>query len=438
MNLQAVIVAGGKGTRLGPLAANLPKALAPVAGRPLLDYSLRLLKRHGLDDVIICVGHLGGQIRDFVGDGASWGLRVRYSEESSPLGTAGCLRAIQPPSTRDLLVLYADVLMELDLAALAAAHDRSGADATLAVHPNNHPYDSDLVEADPVTGWVQAIHKKPHPPNAWLPNLVNASLYILKPRLLNLVPLGAKADCAQDLFPEPSPPVAVCWPTVPPRYLKDIGTPDRLREAEEEIGSGRVARSNRNQARPAVFLDRDGVINREANLIHDPDPLELIPGAAAALRRLNRAGWLTVVVTNQPVVARGLCGLDTLSRIHHKLETLLGAEGAFVECHLLLPPPPRPRLPRRKPGLQNPLRLPQARHRHDSDGSEGLEYRSEGVFPGRGLDHRPPDRPKCQCQDRSRPDRLRRQGRQIPRGARPHRRRSRRCRRLDTRHPFPH
>ena len=221
-------------------------------------------------------------------------------------------------------------------------------------------------------------------------------------------------------------------------YLKDIGTPDRLREAEEEIGSGRVARSNRNQARPAVFLDRDGVINREANLIHDPDPLELIPGAAAALRRLNRAGWLTVVVTNQPVVARGLCGLDTLSRIHHKLETLLGAEGAFVDAIYFCPHHPDRGFPGENPDFKIPCDCRKPGIGMIRTAQKDLNIRSEGVFPGRGLDHRPPDRPKCQCQDRSRPDRLRRQGRQIPRGARPHRRRSRRCRRLDTRHPFPH
>jgi histidinol-phosphate phosphatase family protein len=328
---QAVIIAGGKGTRLGSAAEHLPKALVPVAGQPLLGYSLKLLERYGFKDVVICIGHLSDQVRTFAGDGKQWGLRVRYCEETVPLGTAGCLRAIDPPLKADFLVLYADVLMEVDLSALLEAHYRSGTDATLAVHPNNHPYDSDLIEADRDTGMITAIYQKPHPANSWLPNLVNACLYILSPEMLDLIPPGEKADCAHDLFPRALAAGSRLFAYRTAEYLKDIGTPDRLREAEQDLRSGRVAASNRKQPRRAVFLDRDGVLVREVDLLRDPEQLELLPGAAKAIRRLNQAGWLTVVVTNQPVVARGLCDLRTVETIHRKMETLLGAEGAFVD-----------------------------------------------------------------------------------------------------------
>ena len=141
-----------------------------------------------------------------------------------------------------------------------------------------------------------------------------------------------KADCAHDLFPRA---LAAgrrlhAYPTA--EYLKDAGTPERLEEAEADIRSGRVAGSNRQRARAAVFLDRDGVINREVDLLHAPEQLELLPGVSAALRQLNRMGWLTVVVTNQPVVARGLCDEARVRQIHDKLESLLGQEGAFVDA----------------------------------------------------------------------------------------------------------
>jgi mannose-1-phosphate guanylyltransferase/phosphomannomutase len=331
MNLPAVIVAGGKGERLGPLTAKTPKALIPVQGRPLLDYSLRLLKRYGIEEVILCTGHLAEQIEAYVGAGDRWGLRVRYSRESSALGTAGCLSNIQPRPKSDFLVLYADLLLDLDLESMAAAHLRSGADATLAVHPNNHPDDSDLVEVDP-TGLVRAIHKKPHPPGVWLPNCVNSAIYILKPELLSLLPPDEKADCAHDLFPKALKAGHRLFGYRTAEYLKDVGTPVRLREAEEDVRLGRLAAANRNFARQAVFLDRDGVLNREVHLLHKPEQLELLPGVGPALRQLNRAGWLTIVITNQPVVARGLCKPSTVETIHRKLETLLGAEGAFVDA----------------------------------------------------------------------------------------------------------
>ncbi len=329
--MKAAIIAGGRANRLGALAAKLPKALLPVGGHPLLDYGMKLLRRYGVDEAVICTGHLAEKIEDYVGNESKWGLKIRFSHEDSPLGTAGCLRTIQPPLTEDFLVIYSDVLVEMDLEALVAAHRDAGADATLVVHPNSHPYDSDLVDMDPATRWIRTIHKKPHPKRAWLPNLVSAAVYVLKPRVINLLTPGERADCAHDLLPRALAKGMriLGYPTA--EYLKDAGTPERLAEVEEDLRSGRVAGSHRSRPRRAVFLDRDGVINREVNLLHDPDQLELLPGAATAIRRLNRAGWLTIVVTNQPVVARGLCSEEQLRLIHHKLETLLGAEHAYLD-----------------------------------------------------------------------------------------------------------
>ncbi len=332
MSAEAVIIAGGRGTRLGALGKDLPKALVPVAGRPLLDYSLALLQRHGLTDVVICTGYLAEKIEEHVGDGSKWGLRVRYSREASPLGTAGCLRALDPAPSEDFLVLYADLLLDMDLTSLFHRHRASRADGTLVVHPNDHPFDSDLVALDHSAGNIVEIHKKPHPPGVWHSNLVNAAVHVLHPRLLDLLVPGEKADCAHDLFPRALRAGFRLGAYRTAEYLKDVGIPERLAEAEADLRSGRVAGSNRERFRPAVFLDRDGVINREVGLIHHPDRLELLPGAATAIRRLNRAGWLTVVVTNQPVVARGLCDEAQVRQIHARLEWLLGEEGAFVDA----------------------------------------------------------------------------------------------------------
>jgi mannose-1-phosphate guanylyltransferase/phosphomannomutase len=332
MITQAVIIAGGRGSRLGQQAQNLPKALVPVGDRPLLDHTLSLLQRHSVREVVFCTGHLSEKIETYVGDGSSWGLRVSYSKEPSPLGTAGCLRRIDPAPASDFLVVYADLLMELDLSAIAQAHRENQADATLLVHPNGHPYDSDLVDMDPATEQIREIFRKPHPPGKWRANLVSAAVYILHPRVLTLLAPAEKADCAHDLFPRALAAGYRLFGYRTAEYLKDIGTPERLREAEDDLRSSRVSSSRRCKPRPAVFLDRDGVINREVDLLHDPAELDLLPGASEAIKRLNEAGWLTVVVTNQPVVARGLCDENQVRNIHAKMEWLLGSEGAFVDA----------------------------------------------------------------------------------------------------------
>jgi len=352
MNAEAVIIAGGKGSRMGALGEALPKALLPLAGRPLLDYSLSLLQKYSVTNVTICTGHLAQKIEEFVGSGSRWGLNVRYSRESSPLGTAGCIRAIDPLPSSDFLVLYADVLVEMDLSLLIKTHRAAKADATLVVHPNDHPFDSDLVELDYASDNIVGIHKKPHPSEIWRPNLVTAALYMMNPALMDILAPGEKADCAHDLFPRAlrAGRHLVAYRTA--EYLKDAGTPARLIEAEEDIRTGRVAHSNREKARPAVFLDRDGVINREVDLLHDPNLLEILPGVSAAIRRLNRAGWLTVVATNQPVVARGLCGEDRVREIHAKLESLLGKEGAFVDAIYYCPHHPDRGFPGENPAYK--------------------------------------------------------------------------------------
>jgi mannose-1-phosphate guanylyltransferase/phosphomannomutase len=352
MSLEAVIIAGGRGTRMGALAEALPKALLPVAGRPLLDYTLSLLQKYSVTSVVICIGHLGEKIERHVGDGSTWGLQVRYSRESKPLGTAGCLRAISPAPSEDFLVLYADLLIEMDLRALLQAHQASHTDATLVVHPNDHPFDSDLVALDYPTTKILEIHKKPHAQGMYFPNLVSAAVYVLNPRLLDLLVPGEKADCAHDLFPRALEADYHLGAYRTPAYIKDVGTPGRLAEAEADLQSGRVVGSNRGHRRPAVFLDRDGVINREVDLLRRADQLELLPGAAAALRRLNRSGWLTVVVTNQPVVARGLCNEPAVRQIHAKLEWLLGREGAFVDAIYYCPHHPDRGFPGENPAYK--------------------------------------------------------------------------------------
>jgi len=142
---------------------------------------------------------------------------------------------------------------------------------------------------------------------------------------------GVKADFGKDIFPTLHEHISV-FAYNTPEYLKDMGTPDRLDKVSQAISSGKVARRNLEQKQRCIFLDRDGVINIDTDLIHRTEDFDLYPFAPEAIKRINKMGFLAVVVTNQSVLARGLCSEQDLEEIHKKMETVLGNYGAFVEA----------------------------------------------------------------------------------------------------------
>ena len=327
--MKAVILAGGKGTRLGILAATVPKPMVKICGRPILEYQVELLKRHGITDITIITGHLGDVIENHFRDGSHHGVHLSYFRETVPLGTTGGIREIGDRLTSDFMVLYGDVMVDMDLERLVRFHRTRGGMATLVLHPNDHPLDSDLVELD-AHGRVLRFHAKPHDPPAYYHNMVNAALYVLSPDILPLIPRGRKADFGKDIFPL-AVETGTVYGYVTGEYLKDVGTPERVEEVTRDCRSGKIRRLNRRNGRRAVFLDRDGVLLRKVPYLHTPDEVELYPFTGEALREINGTELLAVLVTNQPVVARGMCTMEELDDIHKKMEWLLGSEGAKLD-----------------------------------------------------------------------------------------------------------
>ena len=327
---QAIILAGGQGRRLVEVSAGLPKPLVPVAGVPVIVRQIELLARAGVQEIFVTTNFKADLIRDALGDGSLWGVMLQFVHEEMPLGTAGGVAAIHHGLQGDFFVLYGDVLVNMNLVKLAAAHHQNRADATIVVHPNDHPYDSDLVaftETNEISGWF------PYPRFAHigdLPNMVSAGLYVLSRNAISFIEAGVKQDFVRDVFPRMAKKCRICaYPTT--EYLKDMGTPERLNKVERDVRSGKVARMHSNYRRPAIFVDRDGVLNEEVDGVLDPDALHLCQGAASAVAAANQAGWLVAVVTNQPVVAKGFMTEADLARVHNRLETLLGEEGAWVD-----------------------------------------------------------------------------------------------------------
>lgn len=335
--IPVVILAGGKGSRLGKLAADVPKPMVPVMGRPLLEWQFELARSHGAPSVTVFAGYKAEVIVDRY-DGVVWdGMEIRVVVESAPLGTAGAVLAEYENLPDEFFVLYGDTMTNIDLSRMLTHHQRMGPDATLYVHPNDHPQDSDLIECDSA-GWIRAVHGYPHPDGVWNRNLVNAALYVFRRNAL--APWAGKdvrCDFAKDLIPQMLATGARVSAYRGYDYIKDMGTPERLTRVEEDIRREMLTMKRSSRPRAAIFLDRDGTMIEERNHLADPMGASIFEGVPAAVRRLNRASAPVIVVTNQPVVARGEATPETVEAIHGRIDSLLGEQGAFVDEWLYCP-----------------------------------------------------------------------------------------------------
>lgn len=333
--MQLVIIAGGNGTRLKNMTGDLPKSLVDVGGKPLLEHQILLARQHGLRDILILTGFGSRHIEQYFGDGSFWGVRIQFHREEHPLGTAGALLDAFEKLEHVFVVMYGDTMLNVDLTRMLAAHTRE-ASATLFVHPNDHPQDSDLVEVND-SREVVALLPCPHPSDSYHRNLVNAALYVFSKESLRTSVTQWRRDrkaidICKHLFPSLLGEGALLRGYLSREYIKDAGTPDRLRNVRRDYDTGRIQASSFREPVPAVFLDRDGTVNYDRGWINAPDKIELLSGAADAIRAINASGRLAVIVTNQPVVARGECDESTLRRIHNKLEWLLGQAHAYVDA----------------------------------------------------------------------------------------------------------
>lgn len=327
--MKAVIMAGGKGTRLSSVLKDLPKPMVPLAGKPLLEHQIENLKENGITDIILVIGHLGDIIRKHFEDGRRFGVTITYYMEQEPLGTAGALACLKDELVQDFILLFGDVYIDINFNKLVSFHEKKGGAATLYVHPNSHPYDSDLVVTDKdnrIVGWSYKNVERSEDYR----NLVNAGIYVFSPAILAEIPVGVKSDLEKQVIVpnlKKYPIYAYCCS----EYVKDIGTPDRLKNVERDYINGVCGQKNLKNRQKCIFLDRDGTINRYVGFLRDHTQMELLDHAAEALRMINESEYLAIVVSNQPVIARGDCSFEELERIHNRMYTLLGKAGAYVD-----------------------------------------------------------------------------------------------------------
>ena len=258
--MKALILAAGEGTRLRPLTLDRPKPMLPIAGRPLLEHTIAWLKRHGITQMAINLHHRPEAITEHFGDGRRWGVQIVYSHEEQPLGTAGAARRLQSFFGDTFVVVYGDVLTDMDLTAMLDSHLSHRAKvgrvpllATIALYRVPNPSECGLVGLDGdhrITCFVE----KP-PPEAVFTDLANAGVYVLEPAILAYVPPDTGYDFGHDLFPrllESGIPL-YGHPLGPQEYLIDIGSLEKYRRAQREWAEVRSPQSTVHSPQSAVL-----------------------------------------------------------------------------------------------------------------------------------------------------------------------------------------
>ena len=320
----AVILAGGKGTRIKEYDESLPKPMLSIAGKPILQWQIESLKSEGVYDFLLVVCYKYQKIADFFGDGSEFGVKIKYFIEPEPMGTAGALFKIELPD--EFLLINGDLIFDFTLEDMLSFHRQKQALITLFTHPSSHPFDSSAVFVDK-NSQVMALEKNKE--NSFS-NLSNAGIQIVNKKAFLSLRQKQFMLFDKDVV-RPNIENGSVYSYCCSEYCADVGTPERFQKAEKDLLIGLPEKFRNHQKRKAVFLDRDGTINQHKGYIFHPSQIELIPGVANAINTFHGLGYLVIIITNQPVVARGECSEVELETIHNRLIYLLAKQGAYID-----------------------------------------------------------------------------------------------------------
>ena len=333
--MKAVLMAGGRGTRISSIARDIPKPMIKICGKPILEHEIACLREQGFIDLIITVSYLSEVIINYFGDGSKFGVHIEYFIEKEPLGNAGALFKLKDKLLEDFLLLNADVMFDIDFNRFVAYHKEKGGLVTLFTHPNSHPYDSGLLIADSSGAVVKWLTKEDERPENYA-NRVNAGIHVVSPKVLDCKIDTSKIDLDRQLL-KPLAGTGDMFAYDSPEYVKDMGTPERFESVRKDFVNGLVQSRNLKNKQKAIFLDRDGTINEYVGFLTNINDFRLIDGVCDAIKNINKSEYLAIVITNQPVIARGEVTREELRDIHNKMETLLGNGGAYINAIYFCP-----------------------------------------------------------------------------------------------------
>lgn len=330
---QAVVLCGGKASRLGGIAQSVPKCLLPIGDLPLLELSVRVLQSAGISRVVLAAGHLGEEVREYCAERTDRDVEFTTALEESPLGTAGAVRSVSDQLDEHFLVVYGDIYLDANFKPLLERHMFTGSLATLLVRSSDHPWDSHLVLADD-NGIVSGFSKPGHHPQLFR-NTANCAVFVCsKELLLRYVAPDARADFFDDVMPRviEDGGLVTTYRLPEDEFVRDMGTPDRLDRVRRYHDWRQKNHAARVCNRPVstLFLDRDGTLIQGDTPVRSPSEVKFLPGVLEAMARFHEAGVQCHIITNQPWIARGLLTLDELEDVHDHIRKVIVANGGDV------------------------------------------------------------------------------------------------------------
>lgn len=321
---QAVILAGGRGTRLAPLTLTRPKPMVEFHGRPFLDYLIEMLRGQGIRRILLLLGYLPDVIRDHFGDGSRFGVTIEYAESAVDDDTGRRLRLARGRIDPCFLLLYCDNYWPMDLDALWRHYSASERLAQVVVYRNTDGYTRSNLRVEP-DGRVAVYDKTRREPNLLG---VDIGFLLMRREVLDRIPAEGNPSFEASVYPSLVAEGQLGAHLTDHRYYS-VGSHERLPLTEAFLAR-----------RPAIFLDRDGTLNRRmppGDYVRSWEQWEWLPGALTALARLSRAGYRIIIVTNQAGIARGALTAETLAGIHERMAAEAEAHGARIDDVLFCP-----------------------------------------------------------------------------------------------------
>jgi histidinol-phosphate phosphatase family protein len=328
---QVVVVAGGKGSRLKSYLGSTPKILMKLNESTLLEMYVKKACEFKIQSILFLL-HNGAEevISEIKKIKKKYDIRINFLVEPEPLGTGGSLKYAEKFLENEFILFYGDIYININLSNYLSFFEIDSARYAVFSHPNSHMYDSDIIEIGSNNEIVK-FHRKPHDHKLRIRNNVNSGLYLIRKEVLSFAKdLPTKFDLDKELIPKLISSSVLGRTIRNLGIIKDLGTPERFLEFKNNRNIQAIS-----YKRPAIFLDRDGTINELNGFINHETQLKLYPEVPLSIRKFNELGFWVIVVTNQPVVARGEATPAKINAIHAEIDSQLSDHGAYVDDYFV-------------------------------------------------------------------------------------------------------
>ena len=328
-DLDTFIIAGGEGKRFRSVS-RIPKIFAKIENTRLINIILKNLKKYKIKNVKFFVGKDEYHFKKFLNfNNKNYNFKI--IEEENLLGTAGCFSKIEKKTLKNnLLIIFGDLLFEIDLKKIYDFHKFNKSDVTILSHPSDHLFDSDIVDVNNLNR-VNKIYFKPHRNNLISKNLTMAGIFIIKKKLLKYIPSNKKFDFSKNFLNICLKKKYKVFSYQSREYCKDLGTPSRFKKVLKDFKSKKLNKYKFTNKMRAIFLDRDGVINVDQGPLKYSDPLNFLPNTLKALKIMRKLDYLIILITNQSAVAKGFLSLNKLEQSFKALETYLSKKNFYFD-----------------------------------------------------------------------------------------------------------